>query len=426
LVSEEREKRGLWSRLFGGGGAAQETAGEASDQVPDQVPPKVPPGVPPGVPPEVPPAEAPDEIPGETPPQPETDPVPVEEPPPERPIPQPDPEPLPEPAPDPLPEPEPVQPPIMQAEAPAQKRSWWKRLTEGLKRTSSTLGAGITGLFTKRKLDAATLEDLEDILVQADLGVATAMRITQTIGTGRFNKEIAPEEVKAILAAEVEKTLIPVAHPLVVDSSRKPFVILMVGVNGAGKTTTIGKLAAKFNAQRKSVMLAAGDTFRAAAIEQLKVWGERTRTPVIAREQGADASGLAFDALTEARARGTDVLLIDTAGRLQNRTELMGELEKVVRVIRKVDASAPHAVLLVLDATVGQNALSQVELFQKAAGVTGLVMTKLDGTARGGILVALADKFGLPVHFIGVGEGIDDLEPFEARDFARAIAGLDE
>jgi fused signal recognition particle receptor len=217
-----------------------------------------------------------------------------------------------------------------------------------------------------------------------------------------------------------------VAHPLVVDSSRKPFVILMVGVNGAGKTTTIGKLAAKFNAQRKSVMLAAGDTFRAAAIEQLKVWGERTRTPVIAREQGADASGLAFDALTEARARGTDVLLIDTAGRLQNRTELMGELEKVVRVIRKVDASAPHAVLLVLDATVGQNALSQVELFQKAAGVTGLVMTKLDGTARGGILVALADKFGLPVHFIGVGEGIDDLEPFEARDFARAIAGLDE
>jgi fused signal recognition particle receptor len=296
-MSEEREKRGLWSRLFGGGGA-QETAREASDQVPDQVPPGVPPGIPPGVPP----VEIPDEIPGEIPPPPEPDDVPVEEPPPERPIPQPDPEPLPEPAPDPLPEPEPVPPPMMLAEEPAQKRSWWRRLTEGLKRTSSTLGAGITGLFTKRKLDAATLEDLEDILIQADLGVATAMRITQTIGTGRFNKEIAPEEVKAILAAEVEKTLIPVAHPLVIDSDHKPFVILMVGVNGAGKTTTIGKLAAKFKAQRKSVMLAAGDTFRAAAIEQLKVWGERTKSPVIAREQGADASGLAFDALTEARA----------------------------------------------------------------------------------------------------------------------------
>ncbi|HSP26370.1 MAG TPA: signal recognition particle-docking protein FtsY [Saliniramus sp.] len=415
-MSEEREKRGLWSRLFGSGSA---------QEVPEQVPEQVPPGVPPESPPEVPPEEVPDEIPGEI-LTPVTDPVPVEEPPPERPNPQPVPEPLPEPAPDPLPEPEPVPPPVMQAEAPAQKRSWWKRLTEGLKRTSSTLGAGITGLFTKRKLDAATLEDLEDILVQADLGVATAMRITETIGTGRFNKEIAPEEVKAILAAEVEKTLIPVAHPLKIEGGHKPFVILMVGVNGAGKTTTIGKLAAKFKAQRKSVMLAAGDTFRAAAIEQLKVWGDRTNTPVIAREQGADAAGLAFDALTEARAKGTDVLLIDTAGRLQNRTELMGELEKVVRVIRKVDASAPHAVLLVLDATVGQNALSQVELFQKAAGVTGLVMTKLDGTARGGILVALADKFGLPVHFIGVGEGIDDLEPFEARDFARAIAGLDE
>jgi len=420
-MSEEREKRGLWSRLFGGGGA-QETARERSDQVPQEVPP----GVPPGVPPAEIPDEIPDEVPREIPPRPEPDDVPVEEPPPERPIPEPDPEPLPEPAPDPLPEPEPVPPPMMLAEEPAQKRSWWKRLTEGLKRTSSTLGAGITGLFTKRKLDAATLEDLEDILVQADLGVATAMRITQTIGTGRFNKEIAPEEVKAILAAEVEKTLIPVAHPLVIDSDHKPFVILMVGVNGAGKTTTIGKLAAKFKAQRKSVMLAAGDTFRAAAIEQLKVWGERTNAPVIAREQGSDASGLAFDAMTEARAKGTDVLLIDTAGRLQNRTELMSELEKVVRVIRKVDASAPHAVLLVLDATVGQNALSQVEIFQKAAGVTGLVMTKLDGTARGGILVALADKFGLPVHYIGVGEGIDDLEPFAARDFARAIAGLDE
>ncbi|TVR08937.1 MAG: signal recognition particle-docking protein FtsY [Salinarimonadaceae bacterium] len=316
--------------------------------------------------------------------------------------------------------------PAADAPAPAPKLSWWRRLREGLSRTSSTIGAGVTALFTKRKLDAATLEDLEDILVQADLGVAAATRITQAIGEGRFDKEIAPEEVKAILAAEVEKALLPVAKPLVVDSAARPFVILMVGVNGAGKTTTIGKLASKFRAQGKSVMLAAGDTFRAAAIEQLKVWGERTGSPVLAGAQGADAAGLAFDALEKARAEGVDVLLVDTAGRLQNKTGLMAELEKIVRVIRKVDPTAPHAALLVLDATVGQNALSQVELFRQSAGVTGLVMTKLDGTARGGILVALADKFGLPVHFIGVGEGVDDLEPFEARDFARAIAGLDE
>ncbi|MGY6645939.1 MAG: signal recognition particle-docking protein FtsY [Salinarimonas sp.] len=304
------------------------------------------------------------------------------------------------------------------------KRSWWKRLTEGLSRTSSSIGAGITGIFTKRKLDAQTLEELEDVLVQADLGVAAAMRITESIGEGRFDKEIAPEEVKRILADEVEKALAPVAKPLVIDSAHKPFVILMVGVNGAGKTTTIGKLASKFAADGKSVMLAAGDTFRAAAIEQLKVWGERTGAPVLAREQGADAAGLAWDALTQAKANGHDVLLVDTAGRLQNKTVLMAELEKIIRVMRKIDATAPHAVLLVLDATVGQNALSQVEIFGKAAGVTGLVMTKLDGTARGGILVALADKFALPVHYIGVGEGVDDLEPFEARDFAQAIAGI--
>ncbi|HEX5867573.1 MAG TPA: signal recognition particle-docking protein FtsY, partial [Beijerinckiaceae bacterium] len=231
--------------------------------------------------------------------------------------------------------------------------------------------------------------------------------------------------IRAILAEEVEKALAPVATPLVVDPARKPFVILMVGVNGSGKTTTIGKLAAKFRGQGLAVMLAAGDTFRAAAIEQLKVWGERTGAPVLAREQGADAAGLAFDALAEAKARGIDVLLVDTAGRLQNKAGLMAELEKIVRVLKKLDASAPHAVLLVLDATVGQNALSQVELFRQTAGVTGLVMTKLDGTARGGILVALAAKFGVPVHFIGVGEAVEDLEPFAARDFARAIAGLE-
>lgn len=304
-------------------------------------------------------------------------------------------------------------------------QSWWQRLSQGMKRTSSSLSDSVTGLFTKRKLDHATLEELEDALVRADLGVATAMRITEAVSAGRYDKEIAPDEVRAILAQEVEKTLAGVALPLVIDRSTKPYVILMVGVNGAGKTTTIGKLSQKFRQQGLSVMLAAGDTFRAAAIEQLKVWGERVGAPVIARPQGSDAAGLAFDALVEAKAAGTDVLIIDTAGRLQNKAGLMAELEKVVRVLKKGDPAMPHATLLVLDATVGQNALSQVELFQKIAGVTGLVMTKLDGTARGGILVALAAKFGLPVHFIGVGEGVEDLEPFAARDFARAIAGLE-
>jgi fused signal recognition particle receptor len=308
----------------------------------------------------------------------------------------------------------------------AQPRTWWRRLAEGMRRTSSSIGDSVTGLFTTRRLDAATLEELEDALVQADLGVETAARIVEAIGEGRYAKEISPEEVKRILAGEVEKVLAPVARPLAVDRARRPFVVLMIGVNGSGKTTTIGKLAQKFRAQGLKVMLAAGDTFRAAAIEQLKVWGERTGVPVVARRQGADPAGLAFEAIEQARTEGADVLLIDTAGRLQNKAGLMSELEKIVRVVKKVDPDAPHATLLVLDATVGQNALSQVDLFQKAAGVTGLVMTKLDGTARGGILVALAKKFGLPVHFIGVGEGVEDLEPFTARDFARAIAGLEE
>ncbi|CAN1567770.1 FtsY Signal recognition particle GTPase [Rhabdaerophilaceae bacterium] len=304
--------------------------------------------------------------------------------------------------------------------------SWWKRLSQGLGRTASALGAGITAIFTTRKLDADTLQDLEDILIQADLGVDVAGRIVATIGKDRFDKTIEPEDIKAALAMEVEKVLLPVARPLIIDATKRPFVILMVGVNGAGKTTTIGKLAAKFREDGKSVMVAAGDTFRAAAIEQLKVWADRTGAGFLAREQGADAAGLAFDALEQARTEGRDVLLIDTAGRLQNKQGLMEELAKIVRVIRKMDPDAPQATVLVLDATVGQNAISQVEIFKQVAGVTGLVMTKLDGTARGGILVALAAKFGLPVHFIGVGEGIDDLEPFAARDFARAIAGLDE
>lgn len=310
--------------------------------------------------------------------------------------------------------------------APQPKKSWWRRLTEGLSRTSSALTTGITELFTKRKLDAGTLEDLEDILIQADLGLATSARIAKAVGEGRYDKHIAPDEVRGILAREVEAILTPVALPLAIDATKKPFVILMVGVNGSGKTTTIGKLAAKFRAEGRSVMLAAGDTFRAAAIEQLKVWGERTGAEVVSGQQGADAAGLAFEALQKAKAAGTDILLVDTAGRLQNKAGLMDELAKVVRVIRKLDPEAPHAALLVLDATVGQNAISQVEAFRETAGVTGLVMTKLDGTARGGILVALAAQFGLPVHFIGVGESVEDLEPFQARDFARAVAGMGE
>ena len=328
-----------------------------------------------------------------------------------------------------VPPPEPVAAPAPEpapAPAPQPKRSWWRRLTEGLSRTSSALTTGITDLFTKRKLDAGTLEDLEDILIQADLGLATSAKIAKAVGDGRYDKQIDPAEVKAILAREVETILVPVAQPLAIDATKKPFVLLMVGVNGSGKTTTIGKLAAKFRTEGKSVMLAAGDTFRAAAIEQLRVWGERTGAEVVYGQQGADAAGLAFEALQKAKAENTDVLLIDTAGRLQNKQGLMDELAKVVRVIRKQDPSAPHAALLVLDATVGQNAISQVEAFRETAGVTGLVMTKLDGTARGGILVALAAQFGLPVHFIGVGESVEDLEPFSARDFARAVAGLGE
>ncbi|MGB7079633.1 MAG: signal recognition particle-docking protein FtsY [Xanthobacteraceae bacterium] len=316
-------------------------------------------------------------------------------------------------------------PPETAAESGEKRESWWRRLSGGLKRSSSALGA-ISDLVTKRFLDEATLEEIHDGLIRADLGSGTAGHIVDALSRGRHNAAITPAEVKAVVAAEVEKALLDVAQPLVVDAAKKPFVILVAGVNGSGKTTTIGKLAAKFRAEGRSVMLAAGDTFRAAAIEQLKIWAARSRTDFIAREPGADAAGLAFDAVTEAKARGTDTVLIDTAGRLQNRTELMGELEKIVRVIKKVDASAPHAVLLVLDATVGQNALSQVEIFGKIVGVTGLVMTKLDGTARGGILVALAAKFKVPVNYIGIGEGIDDLAPFSARDFARAIAGLDE
>jgi fused signal recognition particle receptor len=304
------------------------------------------------------------------------------------------------------------------------KTPWLARLSAGLQRTASAIGGAIADLVAKRPLDAATIAELGDVLIRADLGVAVAGRIAAAVAEGRYDQTIAPEEVKRILAGEVEKVLGAVAKPLEIAPT-KPFVILVVGVNGSGKTTTIGKLAAKFFREGKSVMLAAGDTFRAAAIDQLKIWGERTRARVVAREPGADSAGLAYEALEAARAERIDVLMVDTAGRLQNKAALMGELEKIVRVMKKIDSSAPHAVLLVLDATVGQNALSQVEEFTRTAGVTGLAMTKLDGTARGGILVAIAERFRLPVHFIGVGEGIDDLEPFVARDFAAAIAGVE-
>ena len=314
----------------------------------------------------------------------------------------------------------------MSESASETKGGFWRRLTGGLKRTSSALGGAISDLVTKRKLDAETISDIKDVLVRADLGLDTADRIGDALAQGRHDKAISPEEVNAVVAAEVEKVLDPVAQPLAIDPAHKPFVILIAGVNGSGKTTTIGKLAAKFRAEGRTAMLAAGDTFRAAAIDQLKIWGERTGAEVIAREAGADAAGLVFDAVRAAKERGFEVLLIDTAGRLQNRSELMDELHKVVRVMKKVDASAPHAVLLVLDATVGQNALSQVEIFTKVVGVTGLVMTKLDGTARGGILVAIAAKFKVPVHFVGVGESVDDLATFSAQDFARAIAGVDQ
>jgi len=301
--------------------------------------------------------------------------------------------------------------------------SWWKRLSGGLKRSSASLGSAIADLVSKRKLDAAALEGLEHELIRADLGPETAARIVALLGDGRFDKGIAPDELRAVLAGEIEKALLGVAKPL--EISARPFVILVAGVNGSGKTTTIGKLAAKFRSQGKNVMLVAGDTFRAAAIDQLTIWAERTGAGIKASAPGSDAASLAFDAVTAAKSENIDIVLIDTAGRLANRTELMSELEKMVRVIRKVVAGAPHAVLLVLDATVGQNALNQVEMFGKIAGVTGLVMTKLDGTARGGILVAIAARFGLPVHFVGVGEGVDDLAAFTARDFSRAIVGLE-
>ncbi len=318
------------------------------------------------------------------------------------------------------PEPEPAPVPVVE-----ERKGWLSRLTKGLSKSSKSITSSITSIFTKRKLDASTLEELEDVLIQADLGVAVSERIIKAVSAGRYDKEIEPEEVKRILAEEVAKVLKPVEVPFNFGSE-KPFVILVVGVNGAGKTTTIGKLGAIATGEGFKVMFAACDTFRAAAIEQLTIWGERVGAKTLSRPTGSDSSGLAYDAMQTAREDGTDILFIDTAGRLQNKAYLMDELDKIVRVVKKQDETAPHAVLLILDATTGQNAISQADIFTKVAGVTGLIMTKLDGTARGGILVAIAEKFALPIHAIGVGETIDDLQPFDADAFARAISGLSE
>ncbi len=306
-----------------------------------------------------------------------------------------------------------------------ERQGWFARIRAGLAKSSARLGEGINAIFLRRRLDDAALGELEDLLITSDMGVGVAGEVVATLRRTRFNQEVSPEEVRAALAEEVARLIRPVMRPLRLDPAKKPFAILVVGVNGSGKTTTIGKLARQFRAEGRRVVLAAGDTFRAAAVEQLQIWGERTGAPVVTRPQGADAAGLAFDALQQAQRDGADVLLIDTAGRLQNKADLMAELQKIVRVLKKLDATAPHAVLLVLDATVGQNAHAQAEIFRQMVGVTGIVMTKLDGTAKGGVLVSLAEKYGIPIHAVGIGESAEDLRPFEADAFARSLVGLD-
>jgi fused signal recognition particle receptor len=303
---------------------------------------------------------------------------------------------------------------------------FFNRLKEGLSRSTARITETLTTVFKKRRLDDEALEELEELLISADLGVDAAAKVIAEFRRSRFGKEVTDEEIKQSLAEEIAAILKPVAKPLVLDPARKPHVVLVVGVNGTGKTTTIGKLAQQYHDEGKRAVLVAGDTFRAAAVEQLQIWGQRTGAPVIAGGRNADSAGLAFDALTRAKAEGADVLLIDTAGRLHNKAALMEELAKMIRVLRKQDASAPHSVLLVLDATTGQNAVQQVKVFKEMVDVTGLVVTKLDGSARGGIVVALAETFGLPVHAVGVGEQASDLRPFDAFDFARGLVGAYE
>lgn len=305
-----------------------------------------------------------------------------------------------------------------------EKQGWFAQLRQGLARTSASLTGNVASVLTKRRLDEETLDELDEVLIKADLGPAMAGRVREELAHSRHEKGIAPEAVREVLAAEISKVLQSVAKPLELSPAR-PNVILVVGVNGTGKTTTAAKLANNFMRSGHSVLLAAADTFRAAAIDQLKLWAGRIGAEVVAKDVGADPAGVAYEAFERARTEGKDVLLIDTAGRLQNKSDLMAELAKIVRVLKKLDDTAPHGVLLVLDATTGQNALAQVAVFKEIAGVTGLVVTKLDGTARGGILVAIAERYGIPINAIGIGEGIDDLEPFDADSFARAIAGLE-
>ncbi|HEV2300429.1 MAG TPA: signal recognition particle-docking protein FtsY [Stellaceae bacterium] len=310
-------------------------------------------------------------------------------------------------------------------EADEEPRGWLGRLRAGLSKSSARLTDGINTIFNRRRLDEEALAELEELLISSDMGVAVAREVAEALRRSRFNQEVAPEEVRRALAAQITRLVEPVMKPLAIDPATKPFVILVVGVNGSGKTTTIAKLARNYRQESKRVVLAAGDTFRAAAVEQLQIWGERTGCPVVFRPHGSDAAGLAYDAFVEAREADADVLLIDTAGRLHNKAGLMAELQKIVRVLKKVDAAAPHAVLLVLDATIGQNAHAQAETFREMVGVTGIVMTKLDGTAKGGVLVSLAEKYGIPVHALGVGEGAGDLRPFEAQAYARSLVGLE-
>ncbi len=313
----------------------------------------------------------------------------------------------------------------MSEEKSGKSGGWFGRLKDGLSKSSQKITGGITDLFTKRKLDAGALDELEEILITGDMGVTTAAKLAGAIADRRFEPDVSADVVRAALAEDIADILAPVAKPLEIDPGHAPHVVLVCGVNGSGKTTTIGKMAKQFKDDGRSVMIAAGDTFRAAAVEQLQVWGERSNCPVITGTPGGDAAALAYTALEQAKAANADVLMIDTAGRLQNRKDLMAELEKIVRVIGKVDDTAPHSVLLVMDATIGQNAHSQVETFKQMVDVTGLVMTKLDGSAKGGVVVALAEKFGLPVHAVGVGEGIEDLRPFEAVAFARSLMGVE-
>jgi fused signal recognition particle receptor len=311
------------------------------------------------------------------------------------------------------------------AEAAARDASVFRQLSEGLKRSSSRLAEGLAGL-SKRKIDRESLDELEELLITSDMGAKVAARITKAFSKDRFDREVSGEEIKAALATEIAAILRPREQVVDFSEGARPRIVLFVGVNGSGKTTTIGKIASKLSAQGASVLLAAGDTFRAAAVEQLRVWADRAGAKFLSKPQNADAAGLAYEAVEMAKKENLDLVFIDTAGRLQNKTQLMDELSKVVRAIRKIDSTAPHDVLLVLDATVGQNALGQVEAFRNTAGVTGLVMTKLDGTAKGGVLVAIAEQHAIPIHFVGVGEKAEDLHPFSADTFARALVGLDD